>query len=277
MQEFIRLIATTREAQEIERKRRLAWEQEQEAKQAQRQAETERTILEMRQEIQSLRAMINRNSRMVIMPQLSPQPLPPASAQPTPQHPTASTTGLFTPHYTLSPAVQEQSIPQHPSGPASPTPIGQPQTVMQSTFVQGSSSKPYSPNVRHCDSSLAQETRQQISYAAQPQPQYRFQVGAIDQQQQMLLSQVGGMRQLSNVEQSVTPSPSPQLSVLHPTTDSSTASRKRKTSEVASDDDSNIDSDGSDAAPVQRIRRVNHHDRRCLTIHVTRAVRFFHA
>ena len=273
VQEFIRLIATTREAQEIERKRRLAWEQEQEAKQAQRQAETERSILEMRQEIQSLRAMVNRNSRMAIMPQLSPQPLPPASAQSTPQQPTASITGLFTPHYTLSPAVQEQSIPQHPSGPTSPTPIGQPQTIMQSTFVQGSSSKPYSPNVRHCgDSSLAQDTRQHTSYAEQPmqpQPQYRFQGGAIDQQQQMLLSQAGGMRQLSSVEQSVTPSPSPQLSVLHPPTDSSTTSRKRKTSEIASDDDSNIDSDGSDAAPVQRIRRVNHHDRRCLTIHVT--------
>lgn len=207
------------------------------------------------------------------MPQLSPQPLPPVSAQPTPQQPTASTSGLFTPQYTLSPDVQEQSIPQRPSGPTSPAPIGPPQTVMQSTFVQGPSSKPYSPNVRHCsDSSLAQETRQHISYAAQPmqpQPQYRFQGGAVDQQQQMLLSQAGGMRQLSSsVEQSVTPSPSPQLSVLHPPTDSST-SRKRKPSEIASDDDSNIDSDGSDAAPVQRIRRANHHDRRCLTIHVT--------
>ena len=232
-------------------------------------------MLEMRQEIQSLRAMLSRNSRMATVPQLSPQTLTTAPSQPVPQHPTASTSGLFTPHYNLSPAVQEQSIPRHSSTPTSPKPVGQPQTVIQPTFVQGPSSKPYSPDIQYCsDSSLAQETRQRHnSYAAQPmqpQPQYRFQAGAVDQQQEFMLSHIGGMRQLSSsVEQSVTPSPSPQLSVLHPPTDSSTTSRKRKTSDIASDDNSDIDSDGFNATPVQRIRRVNHHDRRCLTVQVS--------
>ena len=248
----------------------MAWEQEQEAKQAQRQAETERTILEMRQEIQSLRAMLIRNGRMTIMPQSSPHTFPLAPAQPIPQQPMGSTTGLFTPHYALSPAVQEQSIPQHPSTPTSPTPIIT-QSIIHPTFVQGSSSKPYSSGAQPSnDLSLAQDGRQHIPYPIQPQPQYRYQAGVIDQQQQFLLNQAGGIRrQSSSIGQSVTPSPSPQLSVMHPSTDSSTTSRKRKTSEAASDIDSDADSDGSSVAPAQRIRRANHHDRRCLTIQVS--------
>jgi len=275
VQEFIRLVATTREAQDIERKRRLAWEQEQEAKQAQRQAETERTILEMRQEIQSLRAMLTRNGRMAIMPQSSPHALPLAPAQPIPQQPIESTTGLFTPHYALSPAVREQSIPRHPSTPTSPTPIIQTQSVIQATFVQGSSSKPYPPGAQPSnDLSLAHDSGQHIhipypTLPIQPQPQYRYQAGSIGQQQQFLLNQTSGIRpQSSSIGQSVTPSPSPQLSALHPSTDSST-SRKRKTSEAASDNDSDVDSDGSSITPAQRIRRANHHDRRCLTIQVS--------
>ncbi|KAG2156200.1 hypothetical protein DEU56DRAFT_766006 [Suillus clintonianus] len=49
---------STRESQEIEQKRRLAWEQEQEAKYTLRQAEMERRMLEMQQELGALKAKI---------------------------------------------------------------------------------------------------------------------------------------------------------------------------------------------------------------------------
>ncbi|KAK2466118.1 hypothetical protein APHAL10511_001760 [Amanita phalloides] len=283
VQEFIRLVTTTREAQEIERKRRLAWEQEQEAKQTQRQAETERCILEMRQEIQSLRAMLNRNGRATI-PQTSSQALQPAPAQPTPQQPIALTNGLFTPHYTLSPAVPEQSIPQHPPTPMASTSINQLNSMSQSAFVQGSSSKTYTPNARSSPAELCftQETQQHISYhgqtgqlqlisPVQPQPQHIYQAGVGNQQPRSTSNQIGSLQQPAGpAAQSVTPSPSPQLSVLHPPTYLSKMKRKRKTPDVTNDDDDDDDddggSDGSDGAPVQRIRRTNHHDKRCLTI-----------
>ncbi|KAG9317452.1 hypothetical protein JVU11DRAFT_1652 [Chiua virens] len=62
VQELLRFLASTREAQEIERKRRIAWEQEQEAKYRFRQAEMERRMLEMQQEITALKARVAFNS-----------------------------------------------------------------------------------------------------------------------------------------------------------------------------------------------------------------------
>lgn len=58
MQELLRFLASTREAQEIERRRRIAWEKEQEAKYRLGQAEMERRMLEMRQEITALKARV---------------------------------------------------------------------------------------------------------------------------------------------------------------------------------------------------------------------------
>ncbi|KAF7355452.1 hypothetical protein MSAN_01462000 [Mycena sanguinolenta] len=61
VQELVALVASTKQtkqAQEIERTRRLAWEQEQEAKYVQRQAEMERQMLEMRNEIAQLRSLL---------------------------------------------------------------------------------------------------------------------------------------------------------------------------------------------------------------------------
>ena len=58
VQELLRFLASTREAQEIEHKRRIAWEQEQEAKYKLRQAEMERRMVEMQQEITALKARV---------------------------------------------------------------------------------------------------------------------------------------------------------------------------------------------------------------------------
>jgi hypothetical protein len=56
--ELLRVLTASKEAQEAERKRRLEWEQQQEEKHAQRQAELEQQLLEMRQELASVRGSI---------------------------------------------------------------------------------------------------------------------------------------------------------------------------------------------------------------------------
>ncbi|KAI0004910.1 hypothetical protein BJV74DRAFT_805659 [Russula compacta] len=58
VQELFRTLATTREAQESENKRRAAWEQELEAKYQQRQAETESQLAEMKRQITYLKACV---------------------------------------------------------------------------------------------------------------------------------------------------------------------------------------------------------------------------
>ncbi|KAJ7682642.1 hypothetical protein DFH06DRAFT_1314835 [Mycena polygramma] len=105
VQELVALVASTKHAQDIERTRRLAWEQEQEAKYAKRQAEMEHQMLEMRTELAQLRSLVNANR--------SP---------------------LFTP-YIGSPAIANLRHPR----PASPiSPVSQPSSHCQQ-FVQGSS------------------------------------------------------------------------------------------------------------------------------------------
>ncbi|KAF5390640.1 hypothetical protein D9757_002659 [Collybiopsis confluens] len=56
MQQLLRVVTETNQAQENERKRRRVWEQEQEDRYAQRQAELERQMSEMRQELSFLRS-----------------------------------------------------------------------------------------------------------------------------------------------------------------------------------------------------------------------------
>ncbi|KAG5648929.1 hypothetical protein DXG03_000278 [Asterophora parasitica] len=118
VQELLRIVVSTRESHDIERRRRMAWEQEQEAKFAQREAEMERLMHEMRQEITILRsnAIANVNA------------IPPPSS------------GLLTPQHNMSPPI---AIPRPPQ-PVSPiSPISQPSSYTYPAFVQGSSSQPY--------------------------------------------------------------------------------------------------------------------------------------
>lgn len=115
VQELLRVVSATREAQEIERKRRLAWEQEQEAKYTQRQAEMERQMFEMRQEISSLRSVGSVNPSMP--------------------------SGLFIPQFNGSPGIPLQGHLQ----PASPiSPVSQPSSHSQHAFVHGPSNSSFS-------------------------------------------------------------------------------------------------------------------------------------
>lgn len=58
VQELLRFLASTREACEIERRRRAVWEREMEAKHALQKAEMEHRILELQQEVTALRACL---------------------------------------------------------------------------------------------------------------------------------------------------------------------------------------------------------------------------
>jgi hypothetical protein len=58
VQELLRAIAVTREAQESENRRRVAWEQELEARYQQRQTETENQLVEMKRQIDYLKACV---------------------------------------------------------------------------------------------------------------------------------------------------------------------------------------------------------------------------
>lgn len=113
------MLAATKEAQEIERKRRLAWEQEQEAKYTQRQAEMERQMLEMRQEIQSLKGTTGPNVNM------------------SPGNDRAQVTTNQAQTHTLPTAIQQPS----PQPSQSPVPVSS-RSQTRHTFIQGSSSRP---------------------------------------------------------------------------------------------------------------------------------------
>ncbi|KAK0498621.1 hypothetical protein EDD18DRAFT_1158480 [Armillaria luteobubalina] len=110
--ELLRIVSATSQAQEIERKRRIAWEQEQEAKYAQRQAETERQLFELRQELVTLRSMASGNTQRT--PGASPS---------------------------LS-SIRNMSISQQMQSASPISPVPQPPGVHYPTFVQGSSSQP---------------------------------------------------------------------------------------------------------------------------------------
>lgn len=142
VQELFRIVVATRDSQEIERKRRLAWEQEQEAKYTQRQAEMERQMLELRQEISKLRS---------------------ASTNPPPS------SGLLTPQYSNSPALAVQR-PQL----ASPvSPVSQPSSYTHPMFVQGSSTQPMHSHATHFDEpnyNTQQQTFEEPTPAIEPPP-----------------------------------------------------------------------------------------------------------
>jgi len=79
------MITSTRQAQLGESQRRLAWEQEQEVKYAQRQADMEHKMLEMFEEIKALRSTINalNNNNSASAISSSNAPSPPTSHLPT--------------------------------------------------------------------------------------------------------------------------------------------------------------------------------------------------
>ncbi|KAJ7507970.1 hypothetical protein B0H11DRAFT_2185486 [Mycena galericulata] len=113
VQELVALVAATKHAAEIERTRRLAWEAELEAKYIQRQAETERQILDLRAEVAHLRALVPANGH-------SPLFMSPALA-----------------NLSHSPLFASPTIANLGQSPISP--VSQPSSQQLPQFVQGSS------------------------------------------------------------------------------------------------------------------------------------------
>ncbi|KAI0698555.1 hypothetical protein C8T65DRAFT_581790 [Cerioporus squamosus] len=129
VQELYRVMVTAKDAVTAERDRRVAWEKEQEARASQKQAEMERQILDMRQELSLLKAYIS----------LHPNMAPPVELQ---QHQqeyvqTIPTTARIEP---ASPVMGPEPSPQPPMSPISPVPYHPP--LQQPMFVEGSSSRP---------------------------------------------------------------------------------------------------------------------------------------
>lgn len=203
VQELLRFVASTRDAQEAERTRRLQWEREQEAKYAQQQAQMERKLQQLTQEVITLRASNNAH------------PTPPSSS------------GLLTPQQILSPSLAIQQPPQlaTPTSPVSHSSYPYP------AFVQGSSN---------------QQQVYDNRFHASPHPEPSV--------------------------SAVTPSPSPHLNFVQPNQEPQNLSvpsshgKKRQSSELSSDGEAS--SSESSSTSNHRVKRINHHDTRCLTIHV---------
>ncbi|OCH92899.1 hypothetical protein OBBRIDRAFT_772531 [Obba rivulosa] len=236
VQELIRVLSATREAAEIERRRRLAWEREQEAKYAQRQAEMERQLLDMRQEISLLKAYIS----------LHPPNVTPALLPSTPEFiPSTARIEAVPLTSTETPSQLASPVPQ-PSIPISPH-------VQQPTFVQGSSSRPiintpiYAPPTIEPSLQLdVPSTRSSISVAASP---------SLQSATTEATSVVSG----SPTPISPAQTPNPRKRPIPPVTSSCS-------------DDSSDDEMSDSPASDRPLKRLNGHDTRCLTIqHAMRA------
>ncbi|TFK43658.1 hypothetical protein BDQ12DRAFT_731647 [Crucibulum laeve] len=154
------------------------------------------------------------------------------------------TSGLFTPQSQcdMSPALPEQRVPE----PASPiSPAVQLNLSSQPMFIQGSSTNPFPVSNSPLSVPVLQEF--QHPYIALPHAQ------AI----------------VESLPQSVTPSPSSQLTVVNTSRDgqSSASSRKKRLNSELSSDDEEGNSSCSSMSTSRPRKRTSHHDRRCLTIH----------
>lgn len=287
--ELIRALNATREAQERETQRRRAWEQEQELSYRQRQVEMEQQMSEMRRQIATLQVALSQTNGSLVGHFGSPAlPLSAIGTSPacSPNMNTSHlATGLFTPQYTMSPAVPP-SQPHQPNQPVSPV-----SPVLQSTpaygtphFAQGPSAAShtsmtqrfYDCNVGHEYQPHRETVQMQHSPPLQhlPTQQYRGTQNLQPQPPTAILTNS------LPPPQSNTPSPSPNVnsteislsprsprSYLSHATSSRGGSKRSKAD--LSTTSSDTDSGSSEPNPKYRICRTNHHDRRCLTVHVS--------
>ena len=230
------MVSATQNSQELERKRRLAWEQEQEAKVTQVQANMEQKMQDMLNEITSLRSTVNI---------LTSSPSPPPS------------TNASSPQFNMSPFMAQQINPYFQ--PASPiSPVSQHSTY-QPIFVQGSSNGSL-PNANQNTYQVGQVVRPQISQPNLAPPPCLEESPRLDVQLP---------------HQATVPDPSPQLTYLETSTPSSSSGwhlkgkRRRKSVKPIDDESSSSGSSSSDSAISRTRKRLSHHDTRCYTIQVS--------
>ncbi|KAF8974179.1 hypothetical protein BDZ97DRAFT_1647498 [Flammula alnicola] len=229
--ELVRIVAATQNAHEAERKRRLAWEEAQEAKAAQKQSDMERKMLEMDNEITMLRSKLDT---------LSNPPPPDNSFQPTPQ---------FTPSPTL---MQQMNINAQPVSPISP--VSQPSTFQQPMFIQGSSNNPLSVSG--------------TSYHRQVNTMYSVPQPVISQPQVQDTSDVVLQPGLQSITPDPSPHLAfVETSRPSPSSTGKSTKRKKKRSHSFSSDDRSSSSGSSSSASGRPRKRTSHHDTKCYTIH----------
>ncbi|KAI0687210.1 hypothetical protein BC835DRAFT_1419924 [Cytidiella melzeri] len=130
VQNLLQVVVSQHAAEQAERRRRQAWEQELEARQAQREAELQEQLAEMRSELLLLKASVSMQQQPV--QHLLSEPLPAAFQPPLPK-PSAHIEEI------TSPVLEEPRVSLPSSLPARPTHHYTPQLP---TFVEGSSSVP---------------------------------------------------------------------------------------------------------------------------------------
>ncbi|CDO71324.1 hypothetical protein BN946_scf184908.g82 [Trametes cinnabarina] len=240
--ELYRVIASARDAAAAERDRRIAWEREQEAKSFQRQAEMERQIMDMREEINLLKAYIS----------LQPHARPAATFQAqgiTDKIPSIAHRELASPDI--------ENSPQTPLSPISPVPHHPP--APQAAFVEGSSSGPLKPQDLSAtyDPILGGSLSPSSSTKTTP---HSATVAAT----QVALRSVSSDHLAPPTPQSTGPSVSPMP--LSPRPHPAVRKRPRYVLEDDSDYTGSSAGEAGDSADRRRERR-NGHDSRCLTIH----------
>lgn len=257
--DLVRIISSTRQLQEEERQRRLAWEQEQEAKYAQRQADMEQKIKQMFEEVKALRSTMN-----------------------TLNNPVSSSELVMSP--TLSqPASTRDSV--HPATPVSPMAHPVAYSQSQPVFVQGSSTTPITIN--------QMRTLPSPPDHFPPGTMYNTQFTAT-QTSPLLISSVSSHHGVRNAPYTqpqliqehtfqvsvpptiyaITPDPSPQLVDISDQASSQPSrpgKRTKRCPRLSSDDDESSSSFSSANIPPRK--RRNNHDTRCYTIHVRRLLR----
>ena len=244
------MIATAGEAAAAERKRRIAWEREQEAKTIQRQKEMERQILDMREEINMLKAYITSHPHIPT----------PGVIQDSSVLNTIPTTAHIEP---VSPALEPS--PQTPLSPISPVPthLAAPQTL----FVEGSSSHPLGTQHQHLHSPVYDGYSPALHVMSPP--------ASISSTPQFSPAPISHTIVRADSTEQLAP-PTPQSTGITNTPVSSSPlpeavpprKRPRLVAEDDSDYQSDTDDDADDPSAERGGQRRNGHDGRCLTIHV---------
>jgi hypothetical protein len=242
MQELFRLIAGTRQAQEVERKRRAAWEEEQETKFNQMKTEFEAKIQALQDEINTLKAQ-SRNTAPAVY-------LPTPSVSVTPQVLTPS-------HSMISTSQSSQSL----MSPISP--ISQHSLPTQPAFVQ----QPYGSQLQNQQKPPQREQEIPIAVVPYPSDSDFIHENPGPPNPSMLEKLIPFDPPPPSDQTNVSVMPSPQLSSgeVEPP-----KKKKRRVAEPEQNEDesSGYDSDSYDDDTQRPSKGRNGHDKRSYTIHV---------
>ncbi|KAH9938263.1 uncharacterized protein B0H18DRAFT_966294 [Fomitopsis serialis] len=305
VQELLRVLSSSKEAAELERKRRQAWEEEQEARFIQRQAEMERQMLEMRQELSQLKS-----HTLVQSPGPSPVGASPTTANSVP----IGDGNTVSPVPVLAPAFYSASLPHaSPMAQTTVSPAGLPSIHHLPTLLTPPAESPHvvAPAM-HAQAIPRSEAN---STASSPRPDLRspslsnalitpeHTPRLLAVQPRPLSASAASRHTPAFVEGSssqpydtpsyspittfidggnagyASPAPahdslSPPLERRESVTSPSSALGKRRTLHYSSSEDSDdsADEDARGSSSGQPRKRVNGHDKRCLTIqHAMRA------